>query len=440
MSGTHTTFRTVTDKELERVLLVFVALNGASVQKAEKDEMTRLVESAGGAVAGTVMQKRARPDAGLFVGSGKASEIAEEAGILQVTTLVFNHDLSPGQVSRLETATSCKVIDRTELILAIFAVQARTLQAKLRIELAQLRYMLPRLSGLWHHLDRLGAGIGTRGPGETQLEVDRRRARERISSLELKIASMETGSRTRRKKREGMFSIALAGYTNAGKSTLLNTLCDADVRSEDRLFATLDTTSRRLQLPDGETVLVSDTVGFIENLPKMLLSSFRSTLDVVTEADLILLVADAADSERVTRVSTVTATLEEIGAGEIPRLLVWNKCDLPESSVSSGVMISALTGEGIENLLSRISEERRKALDWCFLSVDICTGEIENWVRTSSVVHSFSRNDIGGAEIRCGFYLGSDYARKFLSSKRICFTLEESNGWHGAEENRNADQ
>lgn len=435
MSSINTSFRTVTDKELERVFIVFVALNGASIQKAEADEMTRLVESAGGSVAGSVIQNRAKPDAGLFVGSGKAAQIADEARSLEVTTLVFNHNLSPGQVSRLEEKTECKVIDRTELILAIFAVQARTLQAKLRIELAQLRYMLPRLSGMWHHLDRLGAGIGTRGPGETQLEVDRRRARERISSLELKLAGMESGIRTRLKKREKMFSVAIAGYTNAGKSTLLNRLCGANVRSEDRLFATLDTTSRRLQLPDGETVLLSDTVGFIENLPRMLLSSFRSTLDVVTESDLVLLVADSADPERVTRISTVVSTLEEIGAGDIPRLLVWNKCDLPDSSVGSGTVISALTGEGIDDLLMKIEEERKRALDWCLLHVDICTGEIENWIRTCSVVESFSRDARGGADVHCGFYLGSDYARKFLGSKGIKFSLKASDCWQIREGN-----
>lgn len=430
MSSGHSIFRTVTDTGLEKVLLVSVTFPKAALQSSDIREMTRLVESAGGEVAGNETQNRDRADAGFFVGRGKAEEIASQAKSLDVSTIVVNHNLNPGQVRRLEEITSCKVIDRTELILAIFAVQARTLQAKLRIELAQLSYMLPRLSGMWHHLDRLGAGIGTRGPGETQLEVDRRRARTRIATLKAKLKAIESGSKVRNQRREGMFSVALAGYTNAGKSTLLNRLCNAGVRSENRLFATLDATSRRLQLPGGETVLVSDTVGFIRDLPQALLESFRSTLDAVTEADLILLVADASDPERVTRVSTVTDTLSQIGAGDIQRLLVWNKCDLDDSSVSEGIRISALTGSGMDTLLEQIQISRRKALDWCRLKVDICTGDTENWIRENSVIESFSRDPGGGAEIHCGFYMGTNHAAKYLKSRRVSFSMEESNAHH----------
>ncbi len=426
MSSGHTTFRTVTDTGLEGVLLVSVALGGASVQNSETAEMTRLIESADGAVAGNITQNRDRPDAGFFVGRGKAEEIAAQAKSLDVSTIVVNHNLSPGQVNRLEEITSCKVIDRTELILAIFAIQARTPQAKLRIELAQLEYMLPRLSGMWHHLDRLGAGIGTRGPGETQLEVDRRRARTRISSLEAKLEAIESAARVRGRRRSGMFSVALAGYTNAGKSTLLNRLCDAGVRSEDRLFATLDATSRRLQLPGGEIVLLNDTVGFINALPKMLLSSFRTTLDAVTDADLVLLVADASDPERVSQVSTVVSTLEEIGAGEIPRILVWNKCDLENSTVQDGIRISALNGDGIQNLLEEVQKRRRKALDWCLLKMDICTGVTEYWIRKNSVIDSFQRNARGGVEVHCGFYLGLNHAESHLRSMGVVFHMKES--------------
>jgi len=427
MSSGHTTFRTVTDTGLERVLLVSVALGGTSIQQSETAEMTRLVESADGAVAGTVTQNRERPDAGFFVGRGKAEEIAQQAKSLEVTTIVVNHNLSPGQVNRLEEITSCKVIDRTELILAIFAVQARTLQARLRIELAQLKYMLPRLSGMWHHLDRLGAGIGTRGPGETQLEVDRRRARTRMSSLESKLKAIESATKVRVRRRSGMFSVALAGYTNAGKSTLMNRLCDAGVRSEDRLFATLDATSRRLQLPGGETVLLSDTVGFINALPRMLLSSFRTTLEAVTEADLVLLVTDASDPERVSHVSTVVATLEEIGAGDIQRIQVWNKCDLENSSVQDGFRISALNGDGIPDLLEEIQKRRRQALDWCRLTMDICTGETEHWIRANSVIESFKRDFSGGVEVHCGFYLGLSHARSHLLSRGVNFDIREYN-------------
>ncbi|MCK5131929.1 MAG: GTPase HflX [Candidatus Sabulitectum sp.] len=415
MSNHQTLFRSVTDEELEQVLLVSVALNGMDVDPSAVAEMIRLVESASGEVVHQISQKRNRPDGGFFVGRGKAEEIAAESANLDLTTIVFNHNLSPGQVNRLEEITKCKVIDRTELILAIFAVQARTPQAKLRIELAQLGYMLPRLSGMWHHLDRLGAGIGTRGPGETQLEVDRRRARTRISSLERKLEAIDAGAKVRHSRREGMFSVAMAGYTNAGKSSLLNRLCDADVHSADRLFATLDTTSRRLELPDGGSVIVSDTVGFIEKLPKSLLSSFRSTLDVVREADLILLVADTADVDKRAKASTVIETLEKIGAGSIDRITVWNKCDLTEISGTEELAISALTGEGIDRLIELVQKKRRQALAWCRVKVNICNGELEYWIRKNSIVDSFVRDHNSGAvEIVCGLYLGLNHLRKKL--------------------------
>ena len=419
MSNSRTLFRSITDEVLEQVMLVSVALNGSEIDTSREAEMIRLVESAGGVVVHRIGQRRNRPDGGYFIGKGKAEEIAAMAESMDLTTVVFDHNLSPGQVNRLEELTKCKVIDRTELILAIFAVQARTPQAKLRIELAQIGYMLPRLSGMWHHLDRLGAGIGTRGPGETQLEVDRRRARTRMVSIEKKLAAIDSGAKVRHSRREEMFSVALAGYTNAGKSTLLNRLCQADVRSEDRLFATLDTTSRRLELPGGGSVIVSDTVGFIEKLPKSLLSSFRSTLDVVREADLILLVADAADSDRLSRVAIVVDTLGKIDAGSIDRVTVWNKCDLPESSGNGTLSVSALTGEGIDGLVDLIRTKRREALAWCTLKINICTGDLEYWIRTNSIVDSFVRNENTGAvEVVCGLYRGLNHLKKRLSRER----------------------
>ncbi len=425
MSNHQTLFRTVTNEVLERVLLVSVALHGKDIDTSGILEMTRLVESAGGEIVHKISQKRNRPDGGFFVGKGKAEQIAADAENLGLTTIVFNHNLSPGQVNRLEETTKCKIIDRTELILAIFAVQARTPQAKLRIELAQLGYMLPRLSGMWHHLDRLGAGIGTRGPGETQLEVDRRRARARMATLERKLDSLDAGAKVRHSRREGMFSVALAGYTNAGKSTLLNKLCGADVHSEDRLFATLDTTSRRLELPEGGSVIVSDTVGFIEKLPKSLLSSFRSTLDVVCEADLILLVADTADPDKLVKLSTVTETLEKIDAGSIDRVTVWNKCDLTEASGSGELSVSGITGEGIEQLVHFIQTKRREALAWCRVTINICSGDLDYWIRTNSIVDSFVRDDNTGAvEIVCGLYLGLNHLKKKLGSSSSSWNVE----------------
>lgn len=425
MSNHQTLFRSATDNALEQVLLVSLAFHGKDVDPSGIAEMVRLVESANGEVVHQVNQRRKGPDAGLFVGSGKAHEIAADAEKMGVSTIVFNHNLTPGQVNRLEELTKCKIIDRTELILAIFAIQARTPQAKLRIELAQLEYMLPRLSGMWHHLDRLGAGIGTRGPGETQLEVDRRRARARMSSLERKLAAIDAGAQVRHSRREGMFSVAMAGYTNAGKSTLINKLCNSTVHSEDRLFATLDTTSRRLELPSGGSVIISDTVGFIEKLPKSLLSSFRSTLDVVVEADLILLVTDTSDIDKLSKKQTVIDTLEKIGADSIDRITVWNKCDLSEANGSEELSVSALTGEGIEELVRYIQLKRREALAWCKCNINVCSGDLEYWVRTNSIVDSFVRDENSGAvEIVCGLYLGLNHLRKKLGSQHSEWSVE----------------
>ncbi len=428
MSNTNhqTLFRTTTDDTLELVLLVSVDLKSKRYSSSSTEEMVRLVESAGGTVAAQVFQNKNTPDFAYFVGSGKAKELAAEASANDISTIVFNHNLTPGQVNRLEEITLCKVIDRTELILSIFAVQARTPQAKLRIELAQLEYMLPRLSGMWHHLDRLGAGIGTRGPGETQLEVDRRRARARIKSLERKLNSIEAATRVRSSNRDGMFKVALAGYTNAGKSTLLNNLCDADLHSEDRLFATLDSSSRRLELPGGGSVVVSDTVGFIKNLPESLYDSFRSTLDVITDADLILLVADIADSDRLAKVTIVNETLEQLKADSIDRVTVWNKADLTDISDRSEMAVSAITGYGISDLLLFIEDKRRAALKWSKVTVGVEAGNIEFWIRQNGIIHSIKRDKVTGAvEIVCGVYLGYSFLRKKLSQLKYNWDMQE---------------
>ena len=430
----QTLFRTTTDDSLELVLLVSVELKSKRYSSSSTEEMIRLIESAGGTVASEVTQSKNAPDFAYFVGSGKAEEIASEASSNEITTIVFNHNLSPGQVNRLEEITLCKVIDRTELILSIFAVQARTPQAKLRIELAQLEYMLPRLSGMWHHLDRLGAGIGTRGPGETQLEVDRRRARARIKSLERKLNSFEASVKVRSSNRDGMFKVALAGYTNAGKSTLLNNLCDTDLHAEDKLFATLDSSTRKLDLPNGGSVVLSDTVGFIKDLPESLYDSFRSTLDVITDADLILLVADVADSERLAKVTTVKETLEQLKADNIERVTVWNKSDLTDISDKSEMAVSAITGYGISDLLLFIEKKRRAALQWSKVTVGVEAGNIEFWIRQNGIIHSINRDEeTGSVEIICGVYLGYSYLRKKLSQLKTDWEMVELSSFPKAE-------
>lgn len=355
-------------------------------------EMESLISSAGGTVVAALGQKRVAPDARYFVGKGKLQEVVEAAEGHDASTVVFDHNLSPGQVARLEDLTGCKVLDRTEVILAIFARAARTREARLQIELAQLRYALPRMTRMWHHLSRLGAGIGTRGPGETQLEIDRRRARDRIKSLEKDLEKVESSRQVRRSRRQGMFSVTLVGYTNAGKSTLMNALCSAGVGTADRLFATLDTVSRRLDVGDGENVLLSDTVGFIRRLPETLVASFRATLGVVREADLLLLVADRSDPDRQIKLETVLNTLRRIGAAEIPRMLVWNKMDLVgEDEPGTGLGVSAVRGEGLDALREAVRRTRDDSLSWFELTLDSADGRLINWLHT----HCLVRDQVG---------------------------------------------
>jgi len=410
-------------QQKESVLLVQVTI-GRHAQ-AQIEEMISLVESAGGAVSAVIRQQRKSPDPSFFIGKGKAGEIKLMTEELGLETIVFDHNLSPGQVSKLEDVTQCKVIDRTELILAIFACQARTREAKLQIELAQLNYALPRLSGMWHHFSRLGAGIGTRGPGETQLEIDRRRARTRIRHIERRLESIENQIKVRTSRRKWMFKVTLVGYTNAGKSTLLNTLSGADAHTEDRLFATLDTTSRRLKLPrGGGTVLLSDTVGFIERLPETLIASFRTTLGVVRDADLLLMVVDRSDQYREQKIDSVRKTLESIEAGSIPVLVVWNKCDLVTETISntSGVAVSALENDGMENLLQRISQLRDASLDWFRLTLDNPGEDVVSWLHRNCLVKKFMRTG-ENIEMIGAIARGSGAVRKYLSNGEIDFRL-----------------
>ncbi len=404
----HSTSESV---ELERVLLVRAYIGNESEEAGSTQEMTALIQSAGGSVVARESQKRKTPDPRLFIGKGKADELREVALRENTNTIVFDHNLSSGQVSRLEEATNCKVIDRTELILAIFAEQARTREAKLQIELAQLKYALPRLSGMWHHFSRLGAGIGTRGPGETQLEIDRRRARSRISYLENKIEEVESRWKVVSAGRTGMFNITIVGYTNAGKSTLLNTLCSTKLYTADKPFATLDTTSRRLILPDSSKVLISDTVGFIERLPETLVASFHTTLDVVRKADLLLVAVDRSSSSRGRHIDTVRKTLKRIGVEEsVPRLIVWTKCDAVEDFryPGSGVAISAFSEFGLDVLLNQIIGYRDRSLDWFELSLERYDSSIINWLYSNCIVRDVTNCEDGFVRVLAGALRGYD--------------------------------
>jgi GTP-binding protein HflX len=290
------------------------------------------VITAGANVIDVVTQRRRTLDPATFVGRGKLDEIKDLVGAHSIDLVVCDDDLSPGQAQAIETAVETRVIDRSGVILGIFARHARTHEAKLQVELAQLEYALPRLTKMWTHLGRPGGGIGTRGPGETQLEVDRRHIRTRISRLKEKIARVSVERRTQRKGRRDIFRIALCGYTNAGKSTLFNALARADVLVADKLFATLDTTTRRLYLGPEVTVLLSDTVGFIRKLPHHLVASFRSTLQEVTDADLILHVMDASSPQIVEQIEAVDAALADLETRHAEHRLVMNKLDLTDEA------------------------------------------------------------------------------------------------------------
>lgn len=353
-------------RERERAILVGVSLPGQAgwFEEDSLDELALLADTAGAEVVAREMQVRRSLDPAFYIGKGKAQELKETAEREKVSLIVFDDDLSPAQARNLEKVTGRRVIDRSELILDIFALRARTAQAKAQVELAQLQYILPRLTRMWQHLSRIRGGIGLRGPGETQLEVDRRVIKKKITDLRKKISRIESIRHIQRQRRLSEYNVALVGYTNAGKSTLFSRLTGADAFVEDRLFATLDATTRAVSL-GKRRLLLTDTVGFIRKLPHHLIASFRATLEEVVEADLLLHVIDAASPEIEERQKTVDQVLEDLGALEKPRISVFNKTDLvaDASSLASlrerypdGIFCSALEGD-IEELLAEL--ERR---------------------------------------------------------------------------------
>ena len=354
----------------ERILLVGVVFPGLTNEMVddELDELALLVDSAGADVVGRVVQRRDAPDPATFVGRGKAEEIAELSRSLDVDTVVFDDELTPAQHRNLEKLFGRTAIDRTAVILDIFAQNARSPEGKAQVELALLRYRLPRLRGRGSALSQQAGGIGTRGPGETQLEVDRRRLVRRMHRLEADLREVErTRTLQRRSRARGRHrELALVGYTNDGKSTLLNRLTDARVPAADRLFVTLDPRTRQLSLPGGETVLVTDTVGFVRKLPHELVEAFRSTLDSVHLSDLVVHVVDASAPNTDAQIAAVHEVLGEIGAAEVPELVVVNKADkAPEEAkvlahaIEGSVLISARTGEGIDDLLQVVGDRLR---------------------------------------------------------------------------------
>jgi GTPase len=356
----------------ERIVLVGVSgpATHAEDVEASLDELEALVDTAGADTVARVVQRRQSPDPATYIGRGKAEEVRVLSETVDSDTVVFDDELSPAQQLNLQNLLGRSALDRTAVILDIFAQNAHSPEGKAQVELAQLRYNLPRLRGRGRTLSQQAGGIGTRGPGETQLEIDRRRIVRRIHRLEGQLAEVRRHREVQGKSRmRSRFArVAIVGYTNAGKSTLLNRLTAAEVPVEDRLFATLDPTTRRLALPGGETVLVSDTVGFVRKLPHQLVEAFKTTLDVVTEADLLLHVVDATAADPEGQMAAVRGVLEEIGAAQLPELVVFNKADLvaPVTELSGllsrhdgSVAISAAGGEGVDKLLDVLGNRLR---------------------------------------------------------------------------------
>ena len=354
-----------TEDEVERAILAGVERPGSSWPIEESmAELERLADTAGAKVVAAFTQRKEKPDAAFFLGRGKVNELAMEIQNLEATLLILDDELTPSQQHNLERMLGVKVIDRTALILDIFAQRARSREGKLQVELAQLRYNLPRLSGQGLALSRLGGGIGTRGPGETKLEVDRRRIYSKIHDIEEQIDGMKKSRSLHRKRRKEsqIPLVALVGYTNAGKSTLLNKLTGSEVFAEDKLFATLDPTTRHLQLPEKQEILLTDTVGFIQKLPHTLVKAFRATLEEVQEADLLLHVVDCSNENLEAQIEAVVAVLKELEADVKPVLYVFNKADqlanphIREQLLHGrdGVFISAMTGENLDGLQRRI--------------------------------------------------------------------------------------
>ena len=392
------------------------------------EELSELATTAGAEVIGDGLQKMAAPCASTFIGKGKADEFALHCRRADVDTVIFDDELSPAQSRNLEKVFNCKVLDRTSLILDIFAQRARTREGKLQIELAQLQHLLPRLTGFWGHLSRQKGGIGMRGgEGETQLETDRRRVQDRIARIEreLEVVRRQRSTQRQARQRNHWALASIVGYTNAGKSTLLNKLTGADVLAEDKLFATLDPTTRRLRLPTNQNILLTDTVGFIRKLPHGLVEAFKATLEEVVRADLLLHVVDVSHPQAAEQIQSVDAVLREIGAEGKPTLMVFNKTDQLNGNQSllsglldkhpNGVAISAATGEGMPALLGELSSQLRPVREFLELSVpQNQAGVIARLHEVAQVVERRYEGDRAHFKARIPPHLHNEFAPFFV--------------------------
>ncbi len=375
----------------DRALLVRLGI-GTPATEEELEEFRSLAHSAGAVTLGLIGGNRRVPDPRFYVGTGKAEEIRDQVEQLKADVVIFDHALSPSQERNLEALLKCRVLDRTGLILDIFAQRARSFEGKLQVELAQLKHLSTRLVRGWTHLERQKGGIGLRGPGETQLETDRRLLGVRIKNLNARLDKVITQRETTRqdRKRNGIPTVALVGYTNAGKSTLFNRLTGASAYAADQLFATLDPTLRRIELPDARFALLADTVGFVRELPHELVAAFRSTLQEARESTLLLHVVDAADPDHVARIAQVNSVLEEVGAGQLPQIEVFNKCDLvaepgrielDEQGQARRIWLSARTGEGTDLLVAAMGKFLGPTIAQCRIRLNPSLGASQGRAR-----------------------------------------------------------
>ena len=423
-------FYTPTPKSPEETtFLVGVKLPGSTFEDEQENiaELELLATTAGATVSGSIIQQRTRLDGSTYIGKGKLEELTTAVTDKGINLVIFDDDLSPAQARNIEKHVGVNVIDRTELILDIFSQRARSRQARIQVEIAQLTYALPRLRRLWEHLSRQAGGIGTKGPGETQLEVDRRKVREKIAALKRELVKIESRTKERRKNRRELFNVTIVGYTNAGKSTLLNRLSGSEVLESGQLFSTLDSTTRRVELPGGGAFLLTDTIGFIRKLPAHLVASFHATLLDVEEADLLLHLVDSSSPRCAEKISVVNDVLNRVlgdrtprgSGGSIPTLLVLNKADLlaPEESsfldkrYPEAVRISAATGEGAGGLLEAVGQHIRRGTTLARVTVPAADGKtvalveeagqvIERVVEDEDVIFTvrLRRRDIGRLE------------------------------------------
>ena len=382
------------EEKISRALLISVD-SGEYDAEASLEELFELVKSAGAEPELSVMQKLDRPESATYLGSGKLKEIAQICDKREIDIIVADSELSPTQIKNIEHETDVRVLDRTTLILDIFAQRARSKEGKLQVELAQLKYMLPRLTGKGIEMSRLGGGIGTRGPGETKLETDKRHIRRRMETLKDELAEVEKHRQMlrKRRKKDGVVTCAIVGYTNAGKSTLMNYLTNAGVLAQDKLFATLDPTSRALKLPSGVTIMLIDTVGLVRRLPHHLVEAFRSTLEEAAQSDIIINLCDASSDEARTHLQVTKDLLESLNCGDTPIINVLNKCDLIaddtiEQDFGSYVKISAKTGEGIEKLLEEIDNNLPLRLKKVNVLIPFANAGLANEIRNKGTLLS----------------------------------------------------